>query len=344
MPLLWAGIVHLNAAEYSVADSFLSIAQLLRNRLTPFERANIDYITAQLRGNAELAYRMALEMKESDPTSAAYTAGLAAWRINRLFDAIEHFNDIDMNLPWIRQWGGSWSVPSHAYHMLGDYEAEYELAQEGIAEHPDSRLLRDIEIRALIGMGRTNEALDRIDALTNLRSQGNMGLYFRNAALEFRAHGQPDAAERMFERTIDWYRGISPEELDQRRASYAISLMAAGRWEEARAEYQVLLEREPDNPDRLGPFGVIAVAQGDRERAFEISSQLADMDRPYLFGQNTLWRARIAAMSGQREDAVRLLRQAFTERLNYGIWPHRDIYLESLRGYGPYDELMRSRE
>jgi hypothetical protein len=120
--------------------------------------------------------------------------------------------------------------------------------------------------------------------------------------------------------------------------------MAAGHWEEARVEFQVLLERSPENPDRLGPLGVIAVAEGDRERSSAISSQLAEMDRPYLFGRNTLWRARIAAMSGEREEAVRLLRQAFSEREYYGIWLHRDIYLESLRGYGPYEELVRPRE
>jgi hypothetical protein len=48
-------------------------------------------------------------------------------------------------------------------------------------------------------------------------------------------------------------------------------------------------------------------------------------------------------MLGEREEGVRLLRQAFGERLYYDVWLHRDIWLESLRGYEPYEELLRPR-
>ena len=58
-----------------------------------------------------------------------------------------------------------------------------------------------------------------------------------------------------------------------------------------------------------------------------------------------LWTAaRVAAFFGERERAVSLLRVAFQregwffENLDY------DIALERLRGYAPYDELMRPRD
>jgi len=344
-PLVYVGTVHLNAHRYAVADSFFSIARLMLDRMTPVERAQLDYLTAQLQEDAELAYRMSLGVKETEPyASGPYLACLSAYHTNRLYEALEHCNDIDMSLPGNRQWGGSWGVPTAAHHMLGDYEAEYDFVREGLAEQPDRRSFRNIEVRALIGLGRIDEALDRIDALSNLRSPGHLGYYLRQAAAEFRAHGHLDAAERMFERTIDWYRGIPPEELDRWRRSFAIALRDAGRWEEAAVEYRTLVERAPDDPNLLGPLGVIAAARGDLERAAEINGQLAGMDRPYLFGRNTLWRARIAAMLGERDEAVRLLRQAFSEREWYGIWLHRDIYLESLHGYEPYEQLLRSRE
>jgi hypothetical protein len=46
---------------------------------------------------------------------------------------------------------------------------------------------------------------------------------------------------------------------------------------------------------------------------------------------------------GERDTAVTLLRQAFAEGLDYGIWLHRDMDLESLRDYEPYQELVRPK-
>ena len=50
---------------------------------------------------------------------------------------------------------------------------------------------------------------------------------------------------------------------------------------------------------------------------------------------------RIAAVLGRRDEAMRLLRQAFTEGLGHGIWLHCDPDFGSLRGFGPFDDLMR---
>lgn len=47
--------------------------------------------------------------------------------------------------------------------------------------------------------------------------------------------------------------------------------------------------------------------------------QLAAMDRPYLFGSNTAWRARIAAVLEDRDQAVALLRQAYREGQSFGL-------------------------
>jgi hypothetical protein len=74
--------------------------------------------------------------------------------------------------------------------------------------------------------------------------------------------------------------------------------------------------------------------------------------RPHLFGQPTLWRARIAALLGNREGAVRFLREAIsqglipldlTQGLGYSMWLHRDIDFESLRDYSPFQELLRPK-
>jgi hypothetical protein len=82
---------------------------------------------------------------------------------------------------------------------------------------------------------------------------------------------------------------------------------------------------------------------GDRDGASDVDERLAAIDRPYLYGQTTLWRARIAAVLGERERAVVLLRNAFAEGLRYGIWLHRDIHFESLSDHAAFQELKRPK-
>jgi hypothetical protein len=55
------------------------------------------------------------------------------------------------------------------------------------------------------------------------------------------------------------------------------------------------------------------------------------------------WRASIAAARGEREEALRLLQLAISERVTYGNWLHNEPALDSLRGYPPFETLVRPR-
>lgn len=60
-------------------------------------------------------------------------------------------------------------------------------------------------------------------------------------------------------------------------------------------------------------------------------------------GAHTLWRARIAAALGEREQAVTLLRSACNEGQAYASWYHRNPDLVVLAEYPPFQELMRPK-
>ena len=183
-----------------------------------------------------------------------------------------------------------------------------------------------------------------LETQANSRNPGNLGNMYYSVCLELRAHGFGDAATEMFDRVIRWVRALPADEFDSQGGGLKYALIAAGRWDEARSEFEVLLETSPDNIEYLGGLGVIAAGDGAPDRARNFSNRLAAIDRPYLFGAHTLWQARIAAMLGERDEAVRLLRRAFDERVSHGLWTHRDIYFESLRGYEPFEALIRPRE
>jgi hypothetical protein len=93
----------------------------------------------------------------------------------------------------------------------------------------------------------------------------------------------------------------------------------------------------------LGASGTTAARRGDADAARAISRELGELELPYLNGINTLWRARIVALLGENDEAVEFLRRAFAEGLRYSIFLHRDMDLEVLRGYAPFDELMRPK-
>ncbi len=47
---------------------------------------------------------------------------------------------------------------------------------------------------------------------------------------------------------------------------------------------------------------------------------------------------------GDRELAMSSLRRSFAEGRDWDLWIHRDIDLESLRGWQPFDELLRGKD
>ncbi len=74
-----------------------------------------------------------------------------------------------------------------------------------------------------------------------------------------------------------------------------------------------------------------------------LSEKLRSLKRPYLHSEHTRWRAAIAAQLGDKDEAVDLLREAFAQGQPYGIWLHRDATLEPLRGYPPFEDLVRPK-
>jgi tetratricopeptide (TPR) repeat protein len=165
------------------------------------------------------------------------------------------------------------------------------------------------------------------------------------AGLEYRAHGYAEAAREAFQLALDRLRAHSPDETQLRSHRYNLGLTFywAEQWEEARDVFLRLVAEAPDNVAYRGYLGVAHARLGNADEATRISDELAPNDRPYLWGVNTASRAAIAAVLGDSTQAVDLLRRAFTEGVAYGPWLHRDIDLGLLRGFRPFEELLRPR-
>jgi hypothetical protein len=270
--------------------------------------------------------------------------GFTATELNRPREGLGALTQIDERGPQ----GGViyWGHLTDARHVLGEHERELADARRGLERAPSTATLL-YEVRALAALGRVAEVGARLDESAALPTNPwtSSADVLEVAALELRAHGHSAAARATAERALRWYRARPEQErrTEPHRFALARSLYLAGRWDEARAAFERLAATRPDNPAYLGYLGVLAARRGDRREAERISTLLAGLRTPYLRGVHTNWRARIAAVLGERERATALVADALQQGQVYGPELHSVPDFETLRDFPPYRELMRPK-
>jgi len=240
---------------------------------------------------------------------------------------------------------------TEALHMLGDYERELEYAELGLERFPDVGQFHAAKARALAAMGLVVEATEVIDAClpVKLREPGyNLGYVMTVTAGELRAHGHRQASDDMAARAVAWLDKQASESDKEERDSDDLwlqvwALLFAGRWDEAREPLEELRERGWRPVDVAGALGVIAASTGDQEEAQQISDELPDPGGPRTASDRSVWRAAIAAHLGEKDRAVGLLGEAFSQGRSYSIFLHATVYLEPLWDYPPFQELIEPK-
>jgi tetratricopeptide (TPR) repeat protein len=268
----------------------------------------------------------------------------SANRINRPKEAVEVLKKIDPEGERVRRWVRFWYYWTTAHHMLGSHKQELKQARRGRKYHPEKLEALGYELRASAALGRIEEVNKLIDeSMTLPPQQGSPIWSMLSAAQELRVHGYKQASPQVLERAFKWFES-RPEESESRshRVALANALYIAERWEEAQDIFESLHKEVPDRIDFLGWLGALAARRGDKEEALRISSLLEDTDKPYIFGQHTFYRARIAALLGEKESAVRLIREALAQGVSYtALHPVMDF--EPLQDYPPFKELIKPK-
>jgi serine/threonine protein kinase/tetratricopeptide (TPR) repeat protein/TolB-like protein len=374
-PKLFIAVILMQQGDYAQADAIARGLNDRRQGTTSGEQHQLDWLIANLEGRRTAALEAVRKLHTLTPRSAqnAFFLGAAALAVNQPRLAVDtmtappfqgrtpdSFPDLDVLKP---QW---LSVLAEAHHMLGSYDHELEASDQNIRIFPASLQGRLSKVRALAALGKPKEAERLIDDSLPLQfAEGTAELLMRTASLELRAHGDRAAALRMAERAVEWRRAQPSAEQSKHMFQHvlALTLYFAERWDESREISERLLARYPLVPKRddlrggdtpetvrvtraigyLGRLGALAARRGDRQEAKRVAQVLAGIERPFLFGEHTLRRARIAALLGDRERAVGLLRDAFAQGYARGVDIHRDPDLEPLRGYAPFEELIKPR-
>ena len=343
---LFAAVVEWNATtNIGKTDSLLQVTDRYRDQLAQLDVAQLDWLQAWVAGDKEAVLREARRMAELDETLGV-PLSRDARLANRPLEAVNATMS-SMYDRWLTESGmiGGWADLTQSRHMIGDHENELRDAETARELNPDAGGPLDYEIRALAALGRLDEVRDRFDdVLARQRDPGwSPGGSLRGAAVALRAHGHHAVALEALDRALEWYAALPASDYRALRYSRARTMYVAERWADAKVLIDSLRLESPDDINRLGYAGTLAARLGDREEALRISEELAAIDRPYVFGGPTRWRARIAALLGQQQEAVSLLTQSYEEGTGFGTALLHDIDFESLRGYPPFDRFIEPK-
>lgn len=251
--------------------------------------------------------------------------------------------DIDPERGEMRGWFGYWGVLTAAHHRLGQHREELEAARRARALIPERPAFLYWEVDALAGLGRIGD----IETLLrdHLEDVPTPSLLLRHAGRELLAHGSRSEGEVFLRRSLEWdLERPSDEPAYRFRLSYSHYLL--GEWDEAQRFLHQLATEYPDNIAVQGRLGTLAAHTGDTAEARRISQWMADLDRPWMFGNNTYWRAAIASLLGDPEEAVRLLQQTWREggvELQVFHLVHLDPDFDPIRDHPAFQEFVRPK-
>jgi TolB-like protein len=356
--VLSALIAHVNANDLRSADSLFRFLERRRDRLTRFEQGSLEAVRAGYEGDYARQAAVNRDLARiKPPVFSLFNWGYAAVLANRPTEAVYAFTEFNPRYDVLREWAPSSSWLGLAYHLLGRFRDELKAGKRGHELFPAAASPVNAELRALAALGREADVFRLLDEARGMVPDPTLSPEFwggvgpwqpYEAALEFRAHGHPEAYRRAIERALEQV-GEADTSSAKAREGRTLVFYGAERWEDARAAYAALRASAPENVEYVGGLGVSEARPHHRAEAERLSSRLATMDRPLSY-RSQYWRARIAAVLGDREGAVSLLRQAIAHgqicAVRWG-YPsescHRDIDFEPLRGFPPFDELLRPK-
>ena len=361
LALIFAANSHMNVGEFAVAESLARKVQSHPEGLAPLDRAYLAWVLAACRGETEMAYQSARAMVDLAPGSdAIYLLTEGALESNRPREALNAVRELDPDRGFLRGWWVYWQNVTVPLHMLGEHREELKEAIEAVRRFPGNLHVVTLQVRALAALGRIRDVRELLRSSANLETQQDWtpADAMLVAAAELRAHGWAADADSVLAMTTAWIaeRARTDSTSASQRYLAALTAFAAGRLDEAQRGFEYLAKNPgppleshgwinypPEKLDYIGYLGAIAARQNHRDEALRRDRELEAMTQPYLFGRHTIWRARIHAQLGEREEALGLIRDALRQGYPHFHALHHDFGLEPLRDYPPFQELLKPK-
>ena len=180
LPLVWAAFATTNPAVVPRDsgqprfDALIAALSSRRERLSPLEAAELDYLEADNRDDLsarhEAAVRAARFARYSEWT---YIAGGGAFRLRRYREATTTLHRLDPERGWVRGWTAFAVMLGQSHHLLGEFQEE--LADVALTFRADSsgnapRL--GLLVRPLSALARERDLNAVLDSAAGARGDG----------------------------------------------------------------------------------------------------------------------------------------------------------------------------
>ncbi|HUQ83010.1 MAG TPA: BTAD domain-containing putative transcriptional regulator [Gemmatimonadaceae bacterium] len=342
-----AAILHRLLNECDRTEAIAAELAVVRGRLAPYDYHVLDGQLAQCHGDWERSYRDARAVADLRPGSAFldYSVALQAMQLGRFTEARAI---LDSHSPehGVAEVGENYALV-HALVLgaTGDRPRALALTRWLRSRYPTFSRAWATEGVQLARDGRAGEAERLFDTMTALPLVPASGVMqgLRRAAAALAVRGDTVAARRILMRALATTNGDATAAPNADRAQLLYEL---GRFDEARTLLTRLVTADSGNVDHLGYLAFVAARCGEESEARAIDARLAAMTRrePASTFTRSLYRARIAALSGNRDQAIALLATALDENSRFLLPTIRELgEFASLRDDERFKRLVTLR-
>ena len=342
--LLYATFAAVNDGAGARGDSLLTQVLLRRSSLSSYHAALADYLSAYLTGDRSQALPKIVLAAQLAPSSrAGYNAAFVLLQLNRPREADSILGSLNPDRGPMRDWPTFWSQRAYAAHLLGDHAREREYAQTMRARHPDQRVSWVIEARALAAMGR-EAALDSLfvaAATLDPDVYWSQGAMYVVAGEELAAHQRGDSAAR-FRQAVTWLEVRLRNDSTNRAHQLwlAQAYVGLGDWKAAEHWLAIVDAKGPPRLYIRGQLAALAARRGDSTLAVKLLGP--GLTAGHVDGEFLVYEARLAALRGDREEAIAKLSTALRVGVTNFHWVQHAVRQDfaAMAGDARYRKLM----
>mgnify|MGYP001810111566 CR=1 FL=1 len=316
------GIMDRVPAALDTARALLERVERRRANAIPSELVMVDFVRAQISGDAEATYAAAREGIRLLPGSdIAVIAAMAAVWANRPDSAMRFLEKSDayrgVNL--IRP--GYWRWKIAALQLGGRADEAVQVSEQALAQFPDDPELDAMQAMTLAAAGKPDQALvanDRLLARASTRPEPRLVHAAATVVDLLRHHGHDSAATRA---GADALRRLNLASRDTTAAGLAAWGRLAATTSDratARRAYESLRQRSSTDARALGGLALLDLAEGRADVARTALPTLVPESRGLLRADALVWRARLHAALGDAPAALRDLGEALASGATYG--------------------------
>ncbi len=338
--LIYASLAAFNDGTMPRTDSLLQRVMVRRATLSSYHVALAEGVQAYARGDRLLAIDKLRRAHSLAPGSrAGYSLAYTLLQFNRPHEALAVLGSLDPDHGAMKGWPSYWTQRASAAHVVAQHEDERRFAREMRRRFPTQRSAWVLEARALGALGRqaaVDSLLAEAEALEPdvYWSQGAMRTVIAEEYLTHRS-GDHRAAAREAIRWLELRLKSDPRNRDHRDWLWS-AYVAAGDTTRAVALLDSIDRAYPNRLTNLGNLARFAAMRGDAARAAALLAAAPSTSA----GEHLLFRGRVAALLGRREEALAALRDALRVGVLNWHW-RRDDVLRDFAAYAGDAEYQR---